>query len=253
MMRNLAPTEELERAMEQKLKLDHRADKSEQRKHTPDPKPTTDDDSSKAALDLLDRASDLIKQREAEQNAQEIKNQELPLLSPGKKYPASFVSNGYRVEDGYLVSYNHDGDVRVANKRKPPFEKGKINTILTACEDGGIPWVYYNSYFENGEGLNLSQCMIRHGLGGWHDKERDIRCKVIFTDADRSYKPGKCFILFMERPKAKGHVLVKGQELNKDVVRIYRSAVPPHIERAIGLRELINFRQGGGVAGFWNW
>ena len=204
------------------------------------------------SLNMLDHAAELMKRREHSKEQQEKEDEELPLLSPGKRYSASFVTKGYRIPDGYALSYNQDGDVCVENKRKPPFIEGKLHSIRTYCMDGGIPWVYYDHSFKNGEGHTLLKCMIIHGMGGWHDKKRDLRCKVIYLDSDRSFSARKCFVLQIDRPKSRDNILVKGHETNKSVTRIYRSAVPDNVQKAIALRELISIRQGECLASFWH-
>ncbi len=111
--------------------------------------------------------------------------------------------------------------------------------------DGSLAWVYWN--FE----LDLHNAMINYGMGGWVDRKRDIRAKVIYLDASRSNKPRKCFFLAMDRPSDQSRILVKGSENNPKVMRIYQSAIPDDLKPFIALRELINVRDGGNTPGFW--
>ena len=93
--------------------------------------------------------------------------------------------------------------------------------------------------------------MINYGMGGWVDSKRDLRAKVIYLDPTRSNEPSKCFFLAMDRPVDGSRILVKGSEKDPKVMRIYQSAIPNDLKKFIALRELINVRDGGDVAGFW--
>lgn len=192
--RRQSTDEQLERELEEKLKVRHRCSKA-RREEDED-----DDTTTASAIDLIDRASALISEQESKQKLADAENEKLPLLCAGKVYPHDFVKNGYRVMDGCKVHYNQREDVRVSSDRVAPFEENKTNVVLTSSDDGNIPWVYYNSHFRNGEGHDLAQCIINHGLGGWHDKKRDVRCKCVYLDADRSFNPGAQSVLLQFSP-----------------------------------------------------
>ena len=168
----------------------------------------------------------------------------LPLFHPGKTYTAEQAANGYRVMEGYAVSYNQDDDVRVSTERTGPYEVGKTMTVINRWSDGGLAWMYWTNKAPKGSnGMLLRECVVRHGMGGWVDKKNDRRAKVVFLDAERSIQPGRCFIVAMDIPSNGNRMLVKGNELSDDVFRVFRSAVPDDIQKVITLRELINARQ----------
>eukprot|EP00966_Prymnesium_polylepis_P094210 2180653-Prymnesium_polylepis.3 len=123
--------------------------------------------------------------------------------------------------------------------------------IAYEWEDGGLAWMYWSHTIVSKDGYTLRECAIRYGMGGWTDSKRDIRSKAIFLDVDREHRPGKCFIIAMDRPLAGGRVLAKGQETNKDVVRVYRSNVPKDVQKLITLRDAINIRQGLDCPSWW--
>ena len=63
---------------------------------------------------MLQTAEELLRAREAKLRAQEEEWEKLPLFHPGKTYTADAAENGFRVIDGYSVSYNMDGAVMVS-------------------------------------------------------------------------------------------------------------------------------------------
>ena len=118
----------------------------------------------------------------------------LPLFHPGKSYSASEAGGGFRVLDGYPVSFNFAGDVKVSKKRDVEFETGKALTILPKTADGSLAWIYWS------QDLDLENAMIKHGMGGWCDDKRDVRCKVIFLDEGRSFDCKRCCDIKRGRP-----------------------------------------------------
>jgi hypothetical protein len=201
------------------------------------------------ALSSIDRAEALIRDKSLRDNQLEDACRTLKIFHPGKQYPKIEADLGFRVLDGYSFSYNELGDVTIGNNFHSRHESGKMITIIPKTADGSLAWIYWN----NSKHLNLSDCIIKFGLGGWYDEVRDLRAKVIYLDADRSNSPKKCFFLAMDRPIHAQRVLVKGYEKNQDVFRIYQSAIPGDLLAVISLRELINIRDGDGqIPGFWN-
>lgn len=173
----------------------------------------------------------------------------LPLLSPGKSYKHSEISKGFRVREGMSYKYDQDNTVTVSESKD--CSKNKIMPIAYEWEDGGLAWMYWSHTIVNKEGYTLRECAVRYGMGGWTDTKRDIRSKAIFLDEDREHRPGKCFIIAMDRPEAGARVLAKGQETNKEVARIYRSNVPEDVQKVIALRDMINIRQGLDCPSWW--
>ena len=217
---------------------------------------SSDDGPSVEMLEAIDYASQVIKAGEALKKKQAEVSAQLPLLRPGKQYPAEAVANGFRVLDGHSLSFSCDGAVRVGKARAADAEKGRSITVIQRWSDGGFPWMYWTSAAVNAKQETLQQCAIRYGMGGWQDNAKGLRCKYIYLNEARVYAPGQAFIIAMAQTESSGGepVLVKGNENRADVVRIYRSAVPPHIEHTIKLREMINMRdqeEGVSQAGWW--
>jgi hypothetical protein len=132
--------------------------------------------------------------------------------------------------------------VSVALERFPPYEE----TLVVSCAPhprGGLLWCYWDFDFRTSEGLSLKACLRKHGSRVWKDERRDIRARVIFTDDTKSYRPGHCFIVGVDRPRAGGQVGVRGQELNSNVVRISRSEVPVELGKLISFWEIVNLRE----------
>lgn len=175
----------------------------------------------------------------------------LPLLNPGQTYKHSEISKGFRLFEGMVYTYDHNNTVTVMESDKD-FSKNKIMPIAYEWEDGGVAWMYWSHSIVNKEGYTLPECMIRYGIGVGTDTERDFRSKCIYLDKDKQHKAGKCFILAMDRPKAGGRVLVKGSETNKEVVRIYRSSVPEDVQKVITLYELVKTREGDDRPSWWS-
>lgn len=198
----------------------------------------------KVALDAVGRAQQLIDEKKEFDASQQKEWDKLPLFHPGKTYKASDAANGFRVMDGYEVSYNQNNDVRIATERHGVYDANKTMTVINKWSDGGLAWMYWTNKAPIGSnGVPLRECVVRYGMGGWVDKKNDRRAKVVFLDDERSVKPGRCFILAMDAPSSGNRILVKGNELNDDVFRVFRSAVPDDVQKVITLRELINVRQ----------
>lgn len=198
-----------------------------------------------AALNAVDYAEQLIDEKKQADVAQQQAFNTLPLLNPGKLYSAKEAQHGFRILDGYTLSFNASGEVKVGKSRDETATLGKTLTIMPHTADGSLAWVYWN--FE----LDLHNAMINYGMGGWIDSKRDIRAKVIYLNAERCSKPTKCFFLAMDRPSDGSRILIKGSENDPKVMRIYQSAIPDDLKPLIALRELINVRDGGNIPGFW--
>ena len=198
-----------------------------------------------AALDAADYAEQLIDERKKADVAVQQAFNTLPLFRPGKLYSAEEAQHGFRVLDGCALSFNASGEVKVSKSRDETATLGKTLTIMPQTADGSLAWIYWNS------DLDLHNAMINYGMGGWVDSKRDLRAKVIYLDPTRSNEPSKCFFLAMDRPVDGSRILVKGSEKDPKVMRIYQSAIPNDLKKFIALRELINVRDGGDVAGFW--
>jgi|MDSW01.3.fsa_nt_gb hypothetical protein len=214
------------------------------------------DDSHAEMLEAIDYASQVIKAKEELKKKQAEVSAQLPLLRPGKQYAAEVVANGFRVLDGHDLSFSCNGAVRVGKTRAAGAEKGRSITIIQRWSDGGIPWMYWTGAAVNAKRETLDECAIRYGMGGWQDATKGLRCKYVYLNEARIYAPGQVFIIAMARTESNGGepMRVKGNENRADAVRIYRSAVPPHVEHTIKLREMINLRdQEEGVAqvGWW--
>lgn len=195
------------------------------------------------AMDAIARARELITEKNEFDVLQNKRWEELPLFHPGKTYSANQATNGFRVMDGFTVSYNHDGDVHISQKREGEYEASKTITVINNWSDGGLSWMYWTNKAPMGSnGMLLSECVVRYGMGGWVDTKNDRRAKVIFLDSDRSIKPGRCFIIAMDTPSNGTRLLVKGNEINEDVFCVYRSAVPDGIQKVITLRECLNMK-----------
>ena len=205
--------------------------------------PNESEEGEDHALQAVDAALDLIKQREKRLAEQEQQSKKLPLFHPGKTYTAVDAAGGFRVQDGYSVCYNGDGDVSVSKQRDPDHKKGNTHIIRPrAPEDKKLAWMYWSDTFRNQTGMSLRDCAIHHGMGGWQNDKRGFRTKVIYLDEGRSSAPGRCFILAVASVHL-GQLKVKGHEESHDVYVVYRSAVPDEVQKLITLRDLINIRQ----------
>ncbi len=198
-----------------------------------------------AALDAVDYAEKLMEEKKQKDVAQQKAFDTLPLFRPGRLYSAEDSQNGFRVLDGYALSFKMSGEVKVSKQRDEKAVLGKTLTIMPRTADGSLAWVYWNN------DLDLHNAMIKNGMGGWIDNKRDIRAKVVYLDASRSNEPSRCFFLAMDRPSDGSRILVKGSENDSKVMRIYQSAIPDDLKKFIALRELINVRDGGDIPGFW--
>lgn len=198
-----------------------------------------------AALKAVMYAKDIMDKKHEFDSAQEKRWEMLPLFRAGNTYTEEEAINGFRIMDGCRLLYKENNQVCImAPQPGDSCVPDKIVTIINEWSDGGLAWMYWTNKIPNGSnGLLLEECVIRHGMGGWIDSEKDIRAKVVFLDEDRSIKPKKCFILAMDMPSSGKRVMVKGNELNSDVFRVFRSAVPDRISKVIALRGMINERQ----------
>ena len=89
-------------------------------------------------------------------------------------------------------------------------------------------------------------------MGGWHNKDKDLRCKGVFLNSKRTTTPGNFFILAMDKPSTGTQVGVLQNENRETTQRIYRSAMPDDFEKLTRVREAINMRYGADVVGWWN-
>ena len=197
------------------------------------------------ALESIEMAKSLMEAKERRDALRAEKAAKLPLLHPGQAYSAEHVANGFRVLDGYDLSFSNSGGVRVGKVRHDGFAPGLTRVIIQQWADGGIPWMYWTDAPVNEKKETLRECVIRYGMGGWRDALKGLRCKYVYLDEGRVYGPNRAFILAMEQlsvPPGTLPVLVKGNENRGDVVRLYRSAVPEEVQKLIALRELINIR-----------
>lgn len=110
---------------------------------------------------------------------------------------------------------------------------------------------YWDYGLRSGDGSNLAQCALAHGVGGWHDQGRDLRAKVVFLDEGRSMQAGRCFTIMMDRPSTGEQVRHLQNERSDSVVLVFRSAVPEEVQRAISARDVVNARQGLQCATWW--
>ena len=198
-----------------------------------------------AALGAVECAEKLMEGKKQKEVAQQKAFDTLPLFRPGRLYSAADAKNGFRVLEDCALSFKMSGEVRVSRSRDEKAALGKTLTIVPHTADGSLAWVYWNN------DLDLHNAMIKHGMGGWVDSKRDLRAKVIYLDASRSNEPSRCFFLAMDRPSDGSRILVKGSEKDSKVMRVYQSAIPDDLKKFIALRELINVRDGGDIAGFW--
>lgn len=206
----------------------------------------------KQGMDVLDTASELLDARDKKKELQIQEWNKLPLLKPSVVcYTREEVKNGFRVDDGYTVSFHmSSGNVRVSTERQKPFVDGKFNYFVEKWTEG-LAWCYWSDSFRNSKGEDLEYCIMHYGMGGWHKKEKDIRAKVIFTNDKRSGDPGDCFVLAMDRPIAGCQIRNKQQDENVNVDKVHRSNVPDSLQKIISLRELVNVRDGHEFASFW--
>tara|TARA_B100001175_G_scaffold300102_1_gene292066 strand:- start:24 stop:917 length:894 start_codon:yes stop_codon:yes gene_type:complete len=208
-------------------------------------------------LESIDAAKALMDAKQRRDKLRAEKAAKLPLLHPGQAYTAEHVACGFRVLDGYDLSFSSNGGVRVGKGRHEGYAPGLTRVIIQQWADGGIPWMYWTDAPVNEKGETLRECVIRYGMGGWKDAYKGLRCKYVYLDDEGVYGPTKAFILAMEQlsvPPGTCPVMVKGNENRGDVVRIYRSAVPDEVQKVISLRELINIRDaadGVSQAGWW--
>lgn len=203
-------------------------------------------------LDAIKTAEELLAARAAKLEIQERQSAQFALLSPGKEHPVP--PDGFKIADGHTAYLTlRKNTVAVSPKPDRHFlsGSGKPQTIALHW-DGGMSWMYWSFPFRSKEGLTLGECCIKHGMGGWHDKEKDVRAKVVFTDTGRSGQPGRCFTLAMDRPSSGMRVRHAQNEANTDVCMVFRSAVPPKLQDTICLRELINVREGTECSTWWH-
>tara|TARA_B110000858_G_C17771457_1_gene459809 strand:- start:292 stop:1155 length:864 start_codon:yes stop_codon:yes gene_type:complete len=250
----LGAMEQLEWAMEQTMKINHRKNKgplSEKLVEAQEQLAKRIDELRLDAGKLPGRpCSATPRTSPVREKPEEPSWNHLPMLSPGKTYKHEEISQGFRLREGMSYKYDQDNNVTVGATTKD-LGKNKIMPISYTWEEGGLAWMYWSFTVVNKEGYTLRECAVRYGMGGRTHNKRDIRSKSIFLDADREHRPGKCFIIAMDRPRTGGRVLARGQETNNEVVRIYRSNVPEDVQKVITLRDSINIRQGLDCPSWW--
>lgn len=205
-------------------------------------------------LDALDTAEALLEAKRRRDAERQERAKELPFLDPGNTYTAEHVANGYRVPEDYPVHYGLNGEVRIGTSPTVDKASSAEQTIITKYSDGGFAWMYWSATLVNKRGEPLRECITRYGMGGWTDKEKDLRFKVVYLNEERGHSVanGDCFIIAIGRvEQAQDSVTIRGYESNPNITRIYRSAVPADLQKFITLRELINAREDTSIPGWW--
>ena len=60
----------------------------------------------------------------------------LPLLEPGQVVKREDVGQGFRLRDGYALTYNGRGDIKVSQAREENFNTDKIHSIVMQYPSG---------------------------------------------------------------------------------------------------------------------
>ena len=170
---------------------------------------------------------------------------ELPLLNPGQKLMNSDIGMGFRVRDGYKVSYDIDF-VAVDKKRDGLYDKTKI-LVFVAKWPAGFAWMYWTDATFGKEKLTLGQCAIRFGMAIF-SKPGGCQTKEIFLDERMTGENSFVIAIVLD---GKNQVMSRQKEKNADIYRVWRSEVPMNIKQTIQLRELLNIRQKSKHARWW--
>lgn len=202
-----------------------------------------DDDTNDAthgALAAAETADELIKCRTKCNADAEKQIQNLPLLNPGDVLKSRDIGMGFRVHDGYAISFSLEGDVMVVDSREMPFEDGKTHSVVMHYPEG-FAWMYWSKCTFGTDNLTLGECARSFGMGVMTSKKSGVKTKVIFTDS--SCTKAHCFII-AARTGDGVQVAVKGSEMDDSIYRIFRSCIPSGIQDDIAARELVDIRQG---------
>ena len=118
--------EALEKAMEEMRKLEEMRTEQAKREEQSTPNTDADEEFMKNTLESISIAEELIEAKEKREREKQNEWNKLPLLRPGKTYKREEAAGGFRVLDGYAVSYNQKGDIKVGKhpyrqKRQSPF------------------------------------------------------------------------------------------------------------------------------------
>lgn len=209
-------------------------------------------DDAHKVMQLLDDGAQLFRQRQKLHEGRQRAWNELPLFQSGRTYTDAEACDGFRVRDGYLIEHQVEGHgVRIGSELAQGARPDKIHAFVTRWPRG-MSWVYWSHSFRAPCGKDLGECMLEYGLGGWKDEKRDIQAKVVFLSPDRVKE--KSFTLAICRLSSPTtHVFVRGQERDEAVYRVYRSCVPDHVQKAIGLRQLASLVEKPIPPTFWSW
>lgn len=91
------------------------------------------------SLAAIDAAEELMAQKAVSDEDYHKQVSELPLLNPGQKIMNCDIGMGFRVRDGYKVSYDINS-VSVAKKRDALYDKNKI-WVYVAKWPAGFSWM----------------------------------------------------------------------------------------------------------------
>jgi hypothetical protein len=197
------------------------------------------------SLAAIDAAEELMAQKAVSDEDYHKQVNELPLLNPGQKIMNCDIGMGFRVRDGYKVSYDINS-VTAAKKRDALYDKNKI-WVYVAKWPGGFSWMYWTDATFGDEKLTLGQCAIRFGMGIFSKPGR-CHTKEIFLDSRMTGENSFVIAIVLD---GKDQVMSRQKEQTADVYRVWRSEVPQDIKQTIQLRELINIRQKSDRVRWW--
>ena len=242
----------LEWAVEQAAAERHRQGKAEKVKFTKSADGDADIKRDEQLSQMLDKLNTLIEDKEGNEAARIASEEKMMLLRPGRVYKADELpTDGFRVMGGYDLKTNRNGDFMVSREKYDSSLSGTYSVIRLNYEDG-LSWCYWDFSICNEDLEDLRECCIKYGMGGWHDMDKDLRCKGVYMNEKRSAAPGDFFIIAMDIPSTGTQVGVLQNENRETTQRIYRSAMPDEFEKLTRVREAINMRHGADVIGWWN-
>jgi hypothetical protein len=203
------------------------------------------EDNLNCAFDALKTAEKLIDDK-SNADLQDTTNLlNLPILNPGDTfYERCSTAKGFRYKDGYSVSYNFLSEYKVSTERQEPYDKDKFHFVLTKYPTG-LAWMYWTN--KTFTGLTIEECVLKFGIGGWHNS-KGVKVKVIFTDDSKTIQNSFLIMICF----GGCNIMSKFQEQDKDVFRVWRSAVPDLIQNLIVVGELINLRNGINAPMWWD-
>ena len=170
---------------------------------------------------------------------------ELPMLEPGHKIKNDQIGMGFRVRDGYKLSYDIDF-VSAEKKRDALYDKTKT-WVFVAKWPVGFAWMYWTDATFGEQNLTLGQCAIRFGMAVF-SKPGGCQTKEIFLDSRMTGENSFMIAVVLD---GKDQVMSRQKEKNADVYRVWRSEVPMNIKETIQLRELVNIRQQSDHVRWW--